>query len=503
MINGPAGQTSGPAQPTQATETVETKEEPKKVPNRRLVPGGGLEGVSGTDVDKALSAATRRGADHRKQKLDDLRELLRGATPAQVQRILAETQHAEVRALIVEATALSANQGRALGEVMHADRSVPAQLELARPTAQTEPRPDPRRVEPSSTPAAFRQNPDLNALANRVTEFVFGRGGGPDVLRSVFYGLSKGDQARLERLIGEGILRGPPERAQPGQQRHAAMTPERAFEDMLQGRFGRLAGGSADAERRLFRALRSNPDSRFSLGDQIFMAVKNLGGVERRDRLLAQFNQLNRREQQALAASYRVRYAEEFPPRLTSELSRIQPPRELTAFEAHIRLVEREDASQPQGKPRDADLAFAVWRASTPRSRSDLPYLFAALENAVDGERFAEIRDLYAQALGGPDMLAEINGRTHRAAQGEGGNPEEWAVRISALTEGRLEGYLATTARLYLAGELDADEMLRVVQRYYGEGRRVSHDQLRDASSNEVIARLRASDPRLDAAMAT
>ncbi len=489
---------------TPVPESSEDTDAAKKGPNRKLIPGAGLEGVSGSDIDRALNAATRRGADHRRQKLDDLRELLRGATPAQLQRIQAETKHVEVRTLIAELTALSGNQGRAIGEVMHAERPVPPQLELARPTAQPDARIEPRRVEPVSPEApTFRRNPNLNALANRVTEFVFGRGGGPDVLRSVFYGLSKGDQARLERLIGEAILRGPPERARPGQQQQPAMTPERAFEDMLQGRFSRLAGGAADAERRLFRALRANPDSRFSLGDQIFMAVKNLGVVEQREKLLARFDQLSRRDQQELAAAYRVRYAEEFPPRLTSELSRIQPPRDLTGFEAHVRLVEGEDPNQPEGKPRDADLAFSVWRASTPRTRSDLPYLFTALEDAVDGDRFAEVRALYAQALGGPDMLAEIHGRTHRAARGEGGNPDAWALRISAITERQYDRYIATTAQLYFAGELDADEMLRVVQRYYGEGREVSHDQLRDATSHEVIARLRASDPRLDSAMAT
>ncbi len=502
VISGPVDPAPGTTQPTQTNEPTESKEAPKKEPNRRLLAGGGLEGVSGRDIDTALAAATQRGADQRRQKLDDIRELLRGATPGQLQRILAETRHAEVRNLVNEFIALSANQGRVLGETVHPDAPLPTQLEIPRPTGQPDVRVDQRRVDRApQAPATFRQNPDLPALANRVTEFIFGRGGGPDVLRSVFYGLSKGDQTRLERLIGEGILRGPPDRA--AQPRQANMSPERAFEDMLQGRFSRLAGPTADAERRLFRALRNNADSRFNLGDQIFMAVKNLGNVERRDQLLARFERLDVREQRELAVAYRVRYAEEFPPRLTSELSRIQPPRDLTAFEAHIRLVEGEDPNQPQGTPRDADRAFTVWRASTPRSRSDLPYLFTALEDAADGQRFEEIRALYAQALGGPDMLAEVNGRARHAAESEGGNPDEWSARMSALAERRLDGYLAATARLYLGGELDADEMLRVVQRYYGEGRAVSNEQLRNASSDEIIARLRASDPRIDAAMAT
>lgn len=413
------------------------------------------------------------GEAGRNQTLLEVRQFLSGMSGAQLRALLLESQ-AESSLQILIREVIDQQQG-----LVPTWGGPPQQTQSDNPSARvTLPAPENTELSTSETPpgTTFRTDVDVDAEATRATDFLLGRGGDAATLTDLFYGSAKQDQTALARRIGEMLIA---QSAAAGGER-LPINPDQAFMMMAERRLG-------EDGMRLFRALRENPTSRYALQDDIFRSVRGWGA--HMPGLVEAFSKLTMTEQQELARLYQQRYGESLPDRLFSGFAEVRD----TNDRARLRML------QNQVQLGDGDLAYTIYAQTAGRSGVDHSALFQALEAAAG--RFGQIDNLYARSMPGQEMIRDVMAKL-------GGTRESplWYQRYTALSEGRMDGYLASTAQLYLAGAIDTQEMVRVLERYSGDGR-VTPEQLQAAfasagGSGDVLAQLRAKDPRLAGVLA-
>ncbi len=425
------------------------------------------------DINELITQAGMfDGQAGRSQTLAEVREFLAGMSGAQLRALLLETR-AESQLQILIREVIDQQQGLVptWGQPQLPQSENPA-------TRVTPPAPETTELTTGEVPpgTTFRSGVNVEAEATRATNFLLGRGGDAATLTDLFYGTTKADQAALARRIGEMLI------AESAASRGGRLpiNPEQAFMTMVERRL------SAD-EVRLFRALRENPTSRYALHDDIFRSVRGWG--VHMPGLVETFSKLTMAQQQELARAYQQRYGESLPDRLFNGFAEVRDGND----RARLRML------QNQVQLGDGDLAYAIYAQTAGRSGVDHRALFQALEAAAG--RFGQIDNLYARSLPGQEMIRDVMAKL-------GGSRESplWYQRYTALSEGQWDKYLASTARLYLAGAVDTQEMVRVLERYSGEGR-VTPERLQAAfaslgGSGDVLQQLRARDPRLAGVLA-
>ncbi len=427
------------------------------------------------DINELISRAGMvDGAAGREQTISQVRAFLAEMTLPQLRALLLEVQ-AESSLQLLLREAIDAKQNLIPTWGAPAPAPAPAEPPGVR-VVPPAPSADTAEVAPRTAPAdtTFRGDVSIEAEAQRAASFLLD-GGDAATLTDIFYGASKADQTALARRIGELLIA----RAGAAGER-LPINPERAFTTVMERRL-------SDGERRLFTALRENPDSRYALHDDIFRSVRGWG--THMPGLVEAFSRLTMTEQTALAEAYQRRYGESLPDRLFSGWAEVGDAND----RARLYML------QNQERLGDGDLAYAIYAQSAGRRGVDHAALFQALEAAAG--RFGNIDNLYARSLPGQEMLRDVMTKLSGSRESP-----HWYQRLTALTEGRWDAYLAATGQLYLAGAVDTQEMVRVLERYGGQGG-ISSDQMQAAfaslgGSGNLAEQLRARDPQLGGVLA-